>query len=65
MLRHVQMGLRKLKSYMVCINTKCPGRECGFCGIFGCFSSREISSRVMKCMLILAAMLFCRASTLC
>lgn len=32
-----QMGLRKLKSYMVCINTKCPGQECGFCGIFWLF----------------------------
>lgn len=40
-LRHVtQTRLRKLKSYMFCINTKYPGQECGgfvgFLEVFVC-----------------------------
>lgn len=67
MLRCVaQMRLRKLKSHVSCIITKCPGQEYMF--FFGrvvlySFSSRKIPSMVMLDMVILATVLLWRANT--
>lgn len=68
MLRCVaQMRLRKLKSHMSCINTKCPGQEymVFFFFFFGrvvLYSLRDIPSMVMLDMVILATVLLWRAN---